>query len=137
MWFWLVLPPLILHSNYTLLPSTLYSSHYSLLLWLANHYALFLPPLGQSDVDECQEMTNGGCEGECCNTIGSYYCKCRPGFKLGEDGKTCKGKKIVQCSMQTCIANVSLIMAILLSVFIFISFCLFNSYYGSSSLNHQ
>ena len=42
-------------------------------------------------MDECTG-NNGGCEGECCNTIGSYYCKCKPGFELSEDGKRCKGK---------------------------------------------
>lgn len=44
-----------------------------------------------SDLNECEE-TNGGCEGSCCNTIGSYYCKCSSGLKLKEDGKTCQGE---------------------------------------------
>ncbi|KAL2090808.1 hypothetical protein ACEWY4_013071 [Coilia grayii] len=41
------------------------------------------------DVNECEE-TNGGCEALCCNTIGSFYCKCPDGQELREDGKTCK-----------------------------------------------
>ncbi|KAK7915695.1 hypothetical protein WMY93_011456 [Mugilogobius chulae] len=41
------------------------------------------------DVNECEE-TNGGCEALCCNTIGSFYCRCPPGQRLHEDGKTCQ-----------------------------------------------
>lgn len=32
---------------------------------------------------------NGGCEHECVNTIGTYYCRCWPGFELSGDGNTC------------------------------------------------
>ncbi|CAB1412846.1 unnamed protein product [Pleuronectes platessa] len=42
------------------------------------------------DVNECEE-TNGGCEALCCNTIGSFYCRCPSGQILSEDSKTCKG----------------------------------------------
>ncbi|KAI4878960.1 hypothetical protein NFI96_004800, partial [Prochilodus magdalenae] len=41
------------------------------------------------NVNEC-ENSNGGCEGTCCNTIGSFYCKCPEGSTLGADGKTCQ-----------------------------------------------
>ncbi|RMC01943.1 hypothetical protein DUI87_21105 [Hirundo rustica rustica] len=40
------------------------------------------------DVNECT-TENGGCHDRCCNTIGSYHCKCPAGQKLGEDGKSC------------------------------------------------
>ncbi|KAK3531482.1 hypothetical protein QTP70_023267, partial [Hemibagrus guttatus] len=43
----------------------------------------------QYDVNEC-EKSNGGCEGKCCNTIGSFYCKCPEGSTLGPDDKTCQ-----------------------------------------------
>lgn len=46
-----------------------------------------------SDVNECEE-TNGGCEALCCNTIGSFYCKCPSGQELKEDGKTCQGEHL-------------------------------------------
>lgn len=49
------------------------------------------PCFSSSDVNECEE-TNGGCEALCCNTIGSFYCRCPPGQKLNEDGKTCEGE---------------------------------------------
>ncbi|KAI9520980.1 hypothetical protein NQZ68_010681 [Dissostichus eleginoides] len=44
------------------------------------------------DVNECEE-TNGGCEALCSNTIGSFYCRCPPGQKLNEEGKTCQVAK--------------------------------------------
>lgn len=44
-----------------------------------------------ADVDECQ-VHNGGCQHRCVNTLGSYYCECRPGFRLHTDGRTCLGK---------------------------------------------
>uniref|UniRef100_A0A8B9ZIQ3 Multiple EGF like domains 6 n=1 Tax=Anas platyrhynchos TaxID=8839 RepID=A0A8B9ZIQ3_ANAPL len=44
-----------------------------------------------SNVDECQ-VHNGGCQHRCVNTLGSYYCECKPGFRLHTDGRTCIGK---------------------------------------------
>ncbi|KAA3681817.1 uncharacterized protein DEA37_0009101, partial [Paragonimus westermani] len=34
-----------------------------------------------TDLDECAD-NNGGCQHLCRNTIGSYHCACRPGYKL-------------------------------------------------------
>ncbi|XP_063560415.1 fibulin-5-like [Gorilla gorilla gorilla] len=45
-------------------------------------------PFGQ-DINECT-IDNGGCQDRCCNTVGSYYCKCQAGQKLEEDGKGCE-----------------------------------------------
>uniref|UniRef100_A0A1I7T2K1 Multiple epidermal growth factor-like domains protein 6 n=1 Tax=Caenorhabditis tropicalis TaxID=1561998 RepID=A0A1I7T2K1_9PELO len=42
----------------------------------------------QYDVNECM-ANNGGCEHECVNTIGTFYCRCWPGFELSGDGNTC------------------------------------------------
>ena len=37
---------------------------------------------------------NGGCDGRCTNTIGSFICDCdqQHGFELGQDGRSCVGK---------------------------------------------
>jgi len=43
-----------------------------------------------SDVNECI-VDNGGCEHECCNSFGSFQCKCPLGFKLASDGRHCAG----------------------------------------------
>ncbi|KAI8488608.1 calcium ion binding [Branchiostoma belcheri] len=45
--------------------------------------------VGDVDDNECA-LRNGGCQDSCYNTIGSFYCRCRPGYKLGDDGKTCE-----------------------------------------------
>lgn len=47
-------------------------------------------------------MDEGGCEGYCCNTIGSYYCKCPEGSRVGPDGKACHGK-MDYCMSLVCI----------------------------------
>ncbi|XP_002739247.2 endoglucanase A-like [Saccoglossus kowalevskii] len=41
-----------------------------------------------ADIDEC-ETDNGGCEQNCTNTIGSYYCFCQEGMIVQEDGLSC------------------------------------------------
>ena len=46
-----------------------------------------------TDIDECA-TGNGGCDHICTNTVGSFYCTCRPGYTLQEDGFTCVGKFI-------------------------------------------
>ena len=43
------------------------------------------------DIDECM-AGNGGCDQECVNTPGLYYCSCREGFILEQsNNKTCTG----------------------------------------------
>lgn len=49
---------------------------------------LTCPP---TDIDEC-ELHNGGCEHFCRNTIGSFECNCRKGFKLLTDERSCQGR---------------------------------------------
>ncbi|TRY87068.1 hypothetical protein DNTS_009157 [Danionella cerebrum] len=46
----------------------------------------------RADIDECQ-VHNGGCQHRCVNTRGSYYCECKPGFRLHVDGRTCLAHK--------------------------------------------
>ncbi|KAM3178543.1 hypothetical protein ACTXT7_002371, partial [Hymenolepis weldensis] len=42
---------------------------------------------GVSD-DRCR-INNGGCEKECCNMPGGYYCRCPPGYRLAPDQRHC------------------------------------------------
>lgn len=44
-----------------------------------------------ADVNECL-VDNGGCHHDCVNTIGTFYCRCYPGFQLDYDNKKCIGK---------------------------------------------
>ena len=44
------------------------------------------------DVDECA-IANGGCEHECINTEGSFYCDCREGYMLESNNRTCEGNE--------------------------------------------
>ncbi|CAB3374556.1 Hypothetical predicted protein [Cloeon dipterum] len=39
------------------------------------------------DVDECQERNICGAHGKCINTLGSYVCRCQPGFQPLPSGK--------------------------------------------------
>ena len=47
-------------------------------------------PLYAVDIDECQ-FRNGGCDHDCANTNGSYYCSCYDGYNLKEDNSSCAG----------------------------------------------
>ena len=42
------------------------------------------------DIDECV-LLQDDCSQVCINTIGSYECGCRKGYKLRSDGRTCVG----------------------------------------------
>ncbi|XP_058229663.1 fibulin-2 isoform X2 [Hemibagrus wyckioides] len=41
------------------------------------------------DVDECERFEGKRCHHICINTLGSYKCKCHPGYTLMQDGHTC------------------------------------------------
>ena len=43
-----------------------------------------------TDINECREETDS-CEQNCVNTIGSYTCGCRDGYRLNRDGIACNG----------------------------------------------
>ena len=43
-----------------------------------------------SDIDECVEGL-GGCDHNCTNTNGSYFCSCMDGYELESDNHTCTG----------------------------------------------
>ena len=46
------------------------------------------------DIDECL-TNNGGCSHICTNVVGSYYCKCLPGYTLEADNHDCVKSKYV------------------------------------------
>ena len=41
-----------------------------------------------ADIDECN-TTMDACSQMCCNTLGSFVCKCSEGFLLDTDGTSC------------------------------------------------
>jgi hypothetical protein len=44
----------------------------------------------KKDVNECL-AGNGGCEHECVNVVGNFYCRCHSGFELDENAQNCIG----------------------------------------------
>ena len=46
--------------------------------------------LFHSDIDECERGTDG-CDHNCTNTDGSYYCTCMDGYILESNNHTCAG----------------------------------------------
>ena len=45
-----------------------------------------------TDIDECEEGLDG-CDHNCINIFGSYYCTCMDGYELESDNHTCTGKE--------------------------------------------
>ena len=43
-----------------------------------------------SDIDECEQGSDG-CDHNCTNTVGRYYCTCMDGYELESDNYTCTG----------------------------------------------
>ena len=43
------------------------------------------------DIDECARNISG-CNQNCTNSNGSYFCSCYPGYEIENDNKTCIGK---------------------------------------------
>ena len=53
------------------------------------------------DVNECA-TNNGGCDYNCTNTYGSFFCSCLEGYILDGDGVTCTGKNLVNVAKEVC-----------------------------------
>lgn len=49
------------------------------------------PCLAPADINECL-VNNAGCDHFCRNTVGSFECGCRKGYKLLTDERTCQGE---------------------------------------------
>ncbi|XP_057306995.1 uncharacterized protein LOC130645132 [Hydractinia symbiolongicarpus] len=56
------------------------------------------------DIDECA-LNIGGCSQICTNTLGSYDCRCREGYYLDSDGKTCIPYPCQDLVLAKCPAN--------------------------------
>lgn len=53
----------------------------------------FLSPSPAADIDECAEGSSScGAHAECVNLPGGHRCRCRSGYELGFDGRTCVGE---------------------------------------------
>lgn len=50
-----------------------------------------------TDIDECR-LNNGGCDHVCRNTVGSFECSCKKGYKLLTNERTCQGKSLTRLS---------------------------------------
>lgn len=48
-------------------------------------------PLTSADINECL-VNHGGCDHFCRDTVGSFECGCRKGYKLLTDERTCQGE---------------------------------------------
>ncbi|XP_073929936.1 uncharacterized protein isoform X2 [Castor canadensis] len=72
---------------HSLIPVDL-SCHLSILPWTHLLSGEWVETFGQ-DINECT-FDNGGCQDQCYNTVGSYYCKCQAGQKLKKDGRACE-----------------------------------------------
>lgn len=44
------------------------------------------------DIDECR-LNNGGCDHICRNTVGSFECSCKKGYKLLINERSCQGEQ--------------------------------------------
>ena len=62
---------------------------------IAHYYTILL------DINECTVGT-ASCTQICQNTVGSYTCNCRSGYRLDGNGYTCNGKSF---TIQTCFAD--------------------------------
>lgn len=66
------------------------------------------------DINECAS-NNGGCNQNCHNTPGSYYCSCNSGYNLASNGRACNGKVVASSFViYACIATKMSFMTLLL-----------------------
>ena len=77
-------------SNYT--ASYVAHTYHSLSLLICINFSIILLLHISIDINEC-ETANGGCEHNCTNTIGSFFCSCYAGYQLDENGLNCSGER--------------------------------------------
>ena len=54
----------------------------------------------RADIDECAENSHN-CDHVCHNNIGSFTCTCNAGSTLADNGYSCLGKWLRECSSET------------------------------------
>ena len=54
------------------------------------HYISYNKLIFYSDIDECVQGL-AGCDHNCNNTAGAYFCTCTDGYELESDNHTCTG----------------------------------------------
>ena len=47
-----------------------------------------------TEIDECA-TNNGGCEHDCDNTDGSFFCSCESGYRLDNNSLNCSGTNVL------------------------------------------
>ena len=56
-----------------------------------------------TDIDECGVSDH--CSQQCINTVGSYNCSCKSGYRLNDNQKTCDGKLALYKTCWLCHLN--------------------------------
>lgn len=56
-------------------------------------------PLTPADINECEQPGTSMCHQECVNTVGSFLCRCRRGYILAPDRRSCV--PVHNCEMLT------------------------------------
>ena len=60
-----------------------------------------LPLIYPLDIDECR-VTTHNCSHSCYNFAGSFECRCRRGYRIMEDGKSCQGALCMSVCVFAC-----------------------------------
>ena len=59
---------------------------------LLSDSSFYVHPL--TDIDECTRGIDG-CQHNCNNNVGSFFCSCNTGYALTPNGKNCTGKYVL------------------------------------------
>ena len=60
--------------------------------FILSHFIIFADiQYSVIDINECQREPSP-CDQKCTNTVGSYTCKCKPGYQLNANKRSCDGK---------------------------------------------
>lgn len=54
------------------------------------------------DLNECDARDKAGCQHMCVNNQGSFICRCKHGYELGHDKKSCNSKLYCITTLSSC-----------------------------------